>query len=217
MCGLTLVGAHAGGAESLRGQVDLPAAAQEGRRYRGFWRMENGSVPVKPPPASAAPIVFLSGPEGTPPAAKTVEVKIAGFAAEPKVVVVGPGSVVEIRNEDKTHHDLSIPGQETVMPLERLGSKNLRRQKFALAGVYEIRSAEHPHLAISVIVAENPYFASCDAKGAFKMDDVPNGTATLKVHAGGRIVHTERVEISAARRSLRIKVETRGAAEAAAD
>ena len=59
-------------------------------------------------------------------------------------MVVGEGSVVELKNSDRVPHDLSIPEMATLMPLERLAPGALRRQKLLAAGGYAIRDAEYP-------------------------------------------------------------------------
>lgn len=195
-------------AETIRGRVALSESFDGARRFPGYWRVENGSLPIAPITDPDPPVVLVEGAKGEAPAAKTVSVEIAGFAPSKRTLVVGVGSVVEIRNGDKVPHDLSIPGQESLMPLERLAPGVLRRQKFPVAGAYEIRSAQYPHLTIGVLVVDNPYGAVCDAKGAFKIPDVPNGKATLKVWAQGQFVHEQTVDVQANMKALQIDVAT---------
>ena len=44
-------------------------------------------------------------------------------------------------------------------------------------------------------VMGSPFFAVADEKGGFKIADVPDGKATLKVWSQGRWVHEEAVEV----------------------
>ncbi len=193
-------------AETIRGRVALSEGLDDVRRYPGYWRLENGSVPVAPQANPEPPVVLLTEVKGDPPAPKTITVDIQGFAASKKTLIVGIGSVVEIRNGDKVPHDLSIPGHEDVMPLERLAPAGLRRQKFANAGAYEIRSAQYPHVTVGVLVVDNPFAVACDKQGNFKIADVPNGKATLKVWTQGQFVHAQPVDVQANMKALQIDV-----------
>jgi hypothetical protein len=192
-------------AAPVRGTISLPPELKAARRFRGYWRVENGVVPLAAAPARAETVVVLSGVKGTPPAARTVTIDIAGLAPSPSTVVVGEGSVVELKNSDRVPHDLSIPEASNLMPLERLAPGALRRQKFLAAGGYAIRDAEFPHLVISVLVVNSAYFATVDDRGGFKMPDAPDGRATLRVWSHGRWVHQQDIDVGKSD-DLRIKV-----------
>jgi hypothetical protein len=193
-------------ASPVKGTVVLPQELKSARRFRGYWRIENGIVPTAPLPARGDTVVVLTGVKGAAPAARTVTVDIAGLAATPPTVVLGEGSVVEIKNSDRVAHDLSIPDMTSLMPLERLAPGSLRRQKMLTAGGYAVRDAEYPHLVISVIVVGTPHYAMVDDKGGFKLPDAPDGRATLKVWSQGRWVHEQAVDVGPKSDDLRIKV-----------
>ena len=72
------------------------------------------------------------------------------------LVLVGPGSVVEIKNTGKMTHELSTPDHTDVMPIERLAPGSARHVKFGAPGGYVVRDAEYPHIMISVIVVADP-------------------------------------------------------------
>ncbi len=209
-----LVGAHlpsaAAFAAPVRGAVSLPQELKTGRRLRGYWRIENGIVPLGPPANRGDTVVVLTGLKGAAPPARTVTVDITGFAAQPTTLVVGEGSVVEIKNSDRVPHDFSLPDVPALMPLERLAPGGLRRQKFLAPGGYTIRDAEYPHIVISVIVVGSPWFAITDDKGAFKLPDAPDGRATLKIWSHGRWVHQQEIEIGPKSADLAIKVPELG-------
>ena len=202
-------------AAPVRGTVSLPGDLKSPRRHRGYWRLENGIVPVGGTGSRADTVVVLTGVKGQAPPPRTVTVDISGLAAAPPLVVVGEGSVVELKNSDRVPHDLAIPDMPSLMPVERLAPGALRRQKFLASGGYAIRDGEYPHLVISVVVVGSPHFAMPDDKGAFKMPDAPDGKATLKVWSAGRWVHEQEVEVGPKSDDLRIKVVERGAAQAA--
>jgi plastocyanin len=183
-------------AGSLKGTVRLPDGARVPRLYQGYWRLENGNVPVRPASGKAGTVVVLDGISGVhAPPPRTVTVEIAGLDAQPRVVVVGPGSVVEFKNVGKITHELSTPADLSMMPNERLNPGTFRHQKFGSPGGYLVQCSEYPHLTISVIVADSPFFALVDDKGAFQIPgNVPDGKATLKVWSMGRWVHEESID-----------------------
>jgi plastocyanin len=200
-------------AAPVKGTVNLPADLKGRGRPIAYWRVENGNVPVQPPPYRGETVVMLQGLKGSAPPAKTVTVDIAGLQATPAVVIVGPGSVVEFKNGDTVAHDLGIPDQPNVMPVERLAAGRLRRQRFNEPGGYLVRCAEYPHLTVSVIVAASPLFATADEKGAFKIADAPDGKGTVKVWTHGKWVHEEPIEVNGKAVDLTIKVTGSGAKE----
>jgi len=193
-------------AAPIKGTVYLPAELKTGRTFFGHWRVENTNVAVQPPNLRGGTIVMIVGPQYQAVPPKNVSVEISGLQATPAAVVVSEGTVVEFKNSDKVAHDLSIPGQPKVMPPERLSAGTLRKQRFATPGEYLVRCAEYPHIVISVLVTNSPLYAVTDDKGAFRIADVPEGHATLKVWSSGRWVKEGEIDIPARGLDLTIKV-----------
>jgi len=114
--------------------------------------------------------------------------------------------VVEFKNIGKITHELSTPADVSVMPVQRLNPGTFRHQKFGAPGGYLVRCSEYPHLAISVIVVDSPYYATVDERGAFQIPaGVPDAKATLKVWSMGRWVHEESIDASG-KQDLTIRV-----------
>jgi len=203
---LALAPSVATAAALVRGTVVLPEELKSGRRFLGHWRVENTTVPVQATPSRGDTVVLLLGPKTQILAPKNTPVEIVGMQANPSTVVVGEGAVVEFRNSDKVSHDLSIPGHPEIMPPERLSAGTVRKQRFGISGEYLVRCTEYPHVVISVIVTSSPFFAAVDDKGGFKLPDVPEGPATLKVWSNGRWVHEQSVEVPPKGVDLTIKV-----------
>jgi plastocyanin len=203
---LALAPSLASAAALVHGTVVLPEELKSGRHFLGHWRVENTTVPVQATPSRGDTVVVLLGPKPQVLAPKNTPVEIVGMQANPSTVVVGEGAVVEFRNSDKVAHDLSIPGHPEIMPPERLSAGTVRKQRFGIAGEYLVRCTEYPHIVISVIVTSSPFFAAVDEKGGFKLPDVPEGPATLKVWSNGRWVHEQSVEVTSKGVDLTIKV-----------
>lgn len=198
-------------AETVKGRVNLPRALQTGRRYTGYWRVENGAVPVKTAGRNSDPVIVLEGLKGTAPEAKTYGIGIKGFAPEKRTLVVGVGSVLEITNNDKVPHDLSIPDDTNLMPLQRQAPGSMRLVKFSAPGSFSIKCNAYPSAALDVLVVDHAYFGTLDAEGRFDITNVPTGKPTLKVWVLGRFVHSEAIDTSAAR-NLTIDVDASQAA-----
>jgi plastocyanin len=206
---VALAPALAAAVAPVRGTVVLPDDLKSGRRFFGHWRVENTTVPLQPLPARGDTVVVLVGPKPQVLTPKNTPVEITGLQANPATVVVGEGAVVEFRNSDKVAHDLSVPsvdGRPEIMPPERLAAGAVRKQRFGISGEYVARCAEYPHIAVSVIVTSSPFFAAVDEKGGFKLLDVPEGPATLKVWSNGRWVYEQAVDVTSKGVDLTIKV-----------
>jgi hypothetical protein len=90
-----------------------------------------------------------------------------------------------------------------------LAAGTVRKQRFGTAGAYLVRCSEYPHIVLSVIVTSSPLYAVVDDKGAFKINDVPEGHATLKVWSNGRWVHQQEVDVT--QRGLELAIKVAGA------
>jgi hypothetical protein len=194
-------------AGTVKGVVHLADEAGSTRLYQGYWRLENGNVPVQSSGGAKAETVVvleLSRDTHAPPA-RTVTVEIGGLDARPRLVILGPGSVVELKNTGKVTHEFSTPNTPSLMPVERLMPGGLRRQMFNTPDGYLIRCSEYPHIAISVIVVKSSYFSTLDEKGNFSIPDVPDGKATLKVWTRGKWAYEEEIDTTK-KEPLSIKV-----------
>ena len=198
---------------TVKGTVSLPAELKNDRHFVGYWRVENTNVGVQRASLRGGTVVLLVGPQFQAIPPKNVSVDIAGLQANPAAVVVSEGTVVEFKNSDKVAHDLSIPNQSQVMPPERLSSGAIRKQRFATAGEYLVHCTEYPHIVISVIVTSSPLFSVVEDKGGFKIADVPEGHATLKVWSNGAWVHEQEIDVTAKGLDLSVKVQGSTAAK----
>src|SRR3954469_12374261 len=185
---LAFTGGVSASAGTLKGSVKLPESSRSSRLYQGYWRLENGNVPVQNGGgAKLETAVVLQNVNGAhPPPARTVTVEIGGLDAHPRMVITGPGSVIEIKNTGKVRLALSTPKTPSVMPLEQLPPGATRRAKFDAIGGYAIHDSEYPHIMISVIIVDSPFFATADENGSFSIPGVPVPKAPLHDWRRGR-------------------------------
>ena len=100
----------------------MPDASRSTRLYHGYWRLENGNVPVQTAGgAKAETVVVLENVKGAhAPSARTITVELGGLDARPRLLITGPGSVIELKNTGKVRHELSTPDKPSTMQLETL-------------------------------------------------------------------------------------------------
>jgi hypothetical protein len=203
-------------AGTVKGTVKLPDNARSTRLYQGYWRLENGIVPVQSTGgAKLETAVVLEHVNGAhAPPARTVTVEIGGLDARPRLVIVGPGSVIELKNTGKVKLNLSTPATPSVMPPELLPAGATRRQKFDSLGGFAIRDSDYPHIMISVLVVDSPFYSTVDEKGSFSIAGVPDGKASLKVWARGKWSAQQEVD-TGSKEELTVKVGASGEKEAA--
>ena len=133
----------------------MPDASRSTRLYHGYWRLDNGNVPVQTAGgAKAETVVVLENVKGAKaPSARTVTIELGGLDARPRLVVSGPGSVIELKNTGKVQAravDAGQAGGDAAGDAAARGST--RRQRFDAIGDYVIRDSEYPHIMISVII-----------------------------------------------------------------
>jgi len=199
-------------AGTVKGTVKMPDAAKSTRLYQGYWRIENGNVPLNNAGgAKLETAVVLENVNGAhPPAPRTVTIEMGGLDAHPRMVISGPGSVLEIKNTGKVRLDMSTPATPSVMPLEQLPPGATRRVKFDAPGGYAVHDAQYPHILISVIIVDSPFYSTVDEKGSFSIPGVPDGKAHLKVWSRGKWAAEQDVE-TGAKEELLVKVAPPGA------
>jgi hypothetical protein len=201
---------------TVKGTVKLPEGARSTRLYQGYWRLENGNVPVQTVGgAKAETLVVLEDIKGAKaPPARTVTVEIGGLDARPRLVIMGPGSVLEIKNTGRMTHELSTPENTNLMPAERLPPGSARHVKFETVGGFVVRDAEYPHIMISVIVVGSQYYSTLDERGGFQVAGVPDDHVKLRVWTRGAWATEQDVDASK-KEDLTIKVAAPNEKEAA--
>lgn len=199
-------------AGTVKGTVKMPDAARSTRLYQGYWRIENGNVPVNNAGgAKLESAVVLENVNGAhPPPPRTVTVEMGGLDAHPRMVISGPGSVLEIKNTGKVRLEMSTPATPSVMPLEQLPPGATRRVKFDAPGGYAVHDAQYPHILISVIIVDSPFYSTLDEKGSFSIAGVPDGHARLKVWSRGKWAAEQDVE-TGSKEDLVVRVAAPGA------
>ncbi|MBI2014822.1 MAG: hypothetical protein HYS77_04710 [Candidatus Rokubacteria bacterium] len=106
------------------------------------------------------------------------------------VTAVAPGDRVRVRNSDALLHNthgflnrttvfnLALPTKDQMIDITRRLTK---------PGVVRVLCDAHPHMFAWLVVHDSPYVTVTDARGAFRIADVPAGTWKVTLwHAGFR-------------------------------
>jgi plastocyanin len=124
------------------------------------------------------------------PTSKTV-IDQKGLMFVPHFVVVEQGATVDFLNSDTVAHNVfwtAISGNKKLGHNLGTWPKGEKRSfKFDNPGVVPLLCNVHPEMAAYVIVAPTPYFATSDASGAYKIENVPDGSYTVTAwHEGAK-------------------------------
>jgi plastocyanin len=152
-----------------------------------------GSISGKVSGVSGESVVYvdtIAGKTFPAPTAKPV-IDQKGLMFAPHIVVVQQGTTVEFLNSDKVAHNVfwpSVGGNKKLT--HNLGTwpqGEKRAFKFDNPGAVPLLCNVHPEMAGYVVVAPTPYFATTDKSGAYKIENVPDGSYTVTAwHEGAK-------------------------------
>jgi plastocyanin len=138
-------------------------------------------------------VVYVEAVAGKTFPAPTQKITIdqKGLMFVPHIVAVQQGTTVAFLNSDSVAHNVFWP---SVGGNKKLGH-NLgtwpqgQRQsfKFDNPGAIPLLCNVHPDMAGYLVVSPTPYFAVTDKTGAYKIENVPDGSYTVTAwHEGGK-------------------------------
>ena len=114
-----------------------------------------------------------------------------GLMFTPHIVAVQVGTTVEFLNSDKVAHNVfwtSVGGNKKLT--HNLGTwpqGEKRAFKFDNPGAVPLLCNVHPEMGGYIIVSPTPYFVVTDKSGAYKIDNVPDGSYTVTAwHEGAK-------------------------------
>ena len=114
-----------------------------------------------------------------------------GLMFMPHIIAVQQGTTVEFLNSDKVAHNVfwtSVGGNKKLT--HNLGTwpqGEKRPFKFDNPGAVPLLCNVHPEMAGYVFVSPTPYFAVTDKSGAYKIENVPDGSYSVTAwHEGAK-------------------------------
>lgn len=129
-------------------------------------------------------LVYLTeGVSGTFPTPEApVVLDQNGCMYHPRVQGLFDGQALEIRNSDKTLHNVHCyKGTQTCFNRAMFqGMPPIKHQFTEHGEIVKFKCDVHPWMTAYILVADNPFFGVTAADGTFKIENVPAGTYTLK-------------------------------------
>jgi plastocyanin len=144
-----------------------------------------GNVSGKISGGKGAAVVYIDAIPGKtfPPPEKHITMDQKSLQFEPHAIVVLVGSTVDFLNGDNVQHNIfwpSVSGNKKFSHNMGTWPKGeIRSFKFDTPGIIPLLCNVHPEMSGYIIVAPTPYFAEADASGAYKIDNVPDGSYTV--------------------------------------
>jgi len=152
-----------------------------------------GTISGKVSGVSGESVVYvdaIAGKTFPAPTAKPV-IDQKGLVFQPHIVVVEQGTTVEFLNSDKVAHNVfwpSVGGNKKLT--HNLGTwpqGEKRPFKFDNPGAVPLLCNVHPEMSGYVVVSPTPYFAVTDKSGAYKIENVPDGSYSVTAwHEGAK-------------------------------
>jgi plastocyanin len=124
-----------------------------------------------------------------PPQHPVVDQK--GLLFQPHITVVQVGATVDFLNSDSVAHNVfwtSVGGNKKLGHNLGTWPKGEKRAfKFDSPGAVPLLCNVHPEMAGYIVVAPTPYYAQTDKSGAYKIENVPDGSYTVTAwHEGAK-------------------------------
>ena len=181
----------------------LAVAGPQAGAGRGPMGSIRGRVDVKrePPPIEPRPAVASLGMEGARevPDRKRCVVYLAtapqgafedaerpravldqrNQAFVPYVLAIRAGTTVEFPNRDRTYHNVFSFSKAKRFDLGRCAGGLSKSVNFDEPGVVRVFCEIHSHMSAFILVFAHRYFATTDADGRYRIDNVPPGAYTI--------------------------------------
>lgn len=133
-------------------------------------------------------VVYIVGSVGTnavapeKPAQVVTGKKISqrGAMFSPHVLPVLVGTTVEWPNYDDILHNVFSMSEPKPFDLDLYKAPTIKSVLFDKPGRVDVFCSIHPAMSCVVLVLENPFFSSTDAKGRYSIPNVPPGNYKLK-------------------------------------
>jgi len=180
----------------VEGQVPVPEpepVSVSAQRYAG----DSAKETAAPGPPIAA--VYLEGDfSGLSPGEAKVEVlKQVGHQFVPKLLSVRAGSTVEFLNLDEDYHNILSYSKVKRFDLGRYRKGDPTPTiLFDKPGMVKIYCEIHKHMRGVIFVHDSPYFTETDARGNFRIEEVPAGSYKLKVFFSKRVNWERDIEVT---------------------
>jgi plastocyanin len=138
-----------------------------------------GKVEATPAKYLEETVVYVKEANG-PFKNKKVSMDQKGMKFIPHLLTITAGDTVDFLNHDGVDHNVFSP-DNTAYNLGMIKPLTSASHTFTNPGAYSQLCSIHPEMLAYIFVGQNPYQAAVDAKGNFKIENVPAGTYQLAI------------------------------------
>jgi len=145
-------------------------------KYRG-----KISGKVKPAPAKVAAVWLERSGLSAPSKNKSIALAQKNYQFASSLIVIPKGTTVTFPNKDPDYHNIYSLSKTKRFDLGRYKAKEtiVPSVLFDKAGFVALRCEIHEHMNANIVVVDSPYYVATDARGTFKLQNIPPGHYTL--------------------------------------
>jgi plastocyanin len=157
-----------------------------------------GMEPLREVPDRRRSVVYLAtAPQGAFEDAERPRAVLdqRNQAFVPYVLAIRAGTAVDFPNRDRTYHNVFSFSKAKRFDLGRYAGGLSKAVSFDEPGVVRVFCEIHSHMSAFILVFAHRYFATTDAEGRYRIDDVPPGTYTLVAWNDGEARETRTVRV----------------------
>jgi plastocyanin len=169
----------------------------------GFTLAANaGTISGKVSGVAGESVVYVDNIAGKtfPASAQHPVVDQRSLMFQPHITVVQAGTTVDFLNSDSVAHNVfwtSIGGNKKLGHNLGTWPKGEKRSfKFDTSGAVPVLCNVHPEMSAYVVVVPTPYFATSDAAGSYKIENVPDGSYTVTAWHEGTKTQSKPLSVS---------------------
>lgn len=150
--------------------------------FAGCVAMFGGTIKGTISGGRGAAVVYIEAIPGKtfPAPAKHVVMDQKSLLFQPHAIVVLVGTTVDFLNSDSVNHNIfwpAVSGNKKMSHNMGTWPKGETRPfTFSTPGVVPLLCNVHPEMSGFIVVTPTPYYAEADASGAYKIDNVPDGS-----------------------------------------
>ena len=100
-------------------------------------------------------------------------------AFAPHVLAVMTGTTVDFPNSDPFYHNVFSLSKPKAFDLGRYAAGHSRPVRFDKPGIVRVFCDIHSHMSAFILVFSHPFFAVTDARGRYRIDNLPPGTYSV--------------------------------------